>query len=87
MNLQKRKRFLDQLDIKHGPRDLLMRYFLKTVNEVEARGVRLEFGTFAELSEINRRNRNSWRPLLSSFQPKVGGVRDDNGFVILYQSA
>ena len=83
MYVQKRKRFLDQLDIKHGPRDLLMRYFLKTVSEVEARGVRLEFGTFAELSEINRRNRNSWRPLLSSFQPKVGGVTDDNGFVIL----
>ncbi|MFY0611525.1 MAG: hypothetical protein JXQ99_08390 [Hyphomicrobiaceae bacterium] len=60
---------------------------MKTVTEVEARGVRLEFGTFAELSEINRKNRDSWRPLLSTFQPRLGGVTEDNGFVILGRDA
>lgn len=79
----KRSRFLDQMDLKFGPRDLLMRYFIKTVEQVEARGVKLEFGTFAELAEINRQHRDSWRPLLSTFQPNVGGVTDDQGFVIL----
>ena len=75
--------FLDQLVIRHGPEDLLARFFFKAVHEVAARGVSLEFGTFAQLLETNQKNSDSWFPITTSFREYPGGAREDSGFVIL----
>ncbi|MGI9424206.1 MAG: hypothetical protein ACR2PA_13525 [Hyphomicrobiaceae bacterium] len=84
---QKLDRFLDSIYIKHGPYDLLARFFLKAATLVAERGVYLEFSSFAKLIEVNAANVDSWRPITQSFHPDQGGVNDDCGLVILGRDA
>jgi hypothetical protein len=83
MNQPRRETFLDQLEVRHGPPQLFARFFLRAVQEVEARNVTLEFASFEELERINQQHRDGWRPLLSSFQPGLGGASKANGFVLV----
>ena len=75
--------FLDDLDIRHGPRQLLGRFFVNAVAAVAKRDVTLSFGTFSELVEFNRQNQTYWFPLTTAFTPELGGFDDDDGFVII----
>lgn len=75
--------FIEQLDLQHGPIELLSRFFFKAVHAAAQRGVYLEFGTFSDLLETNRINPDSWMPLTTSFREDPGGVTNDTGFVIL----
>ncbi len=76
-------RFLDGIRIQYGPSDLLSRFFFKAVRAAADRNVFLEFGSFADLLAVNRKNSDSWMPLTSTFREKEGGVTDDSGFVLL----
>ena len=87
VHYQAADQFIAQLDIRHGPEELLAHFFFKAVNAAAERGVFLEFGTFADLLDINRRNSDSWFPITTSFRPEPGGACDDNGFVILGRDA
>ena len=87
LQYQAADQFIAQLDIRHGPVELLARFFFKAVNAAAERGVFLEFGTFADLLAVNQRNSDSWFPITTSFRDDPGGACDENGFVILGRDA
>ena len=43
----------------------------------------VSFEPVERLLEVNRENRNSWRPLFPVFDTEVGGFNEDNGFCLL----
>jgi len=60
-------RLPDQLYLKREPRPLLADFFLTADRFAAARGVLLSISTdFDELAAVNRRNSDSWMPLLPS---------------------
>ena len=63
---------LPDIRIEHGPHDVLGRFFLLADYALRESGVTLGFGTFAELVETNRANRDTWLPLLPTFDPCNG---------------
>lgn len=77
------KSLLEGLRIDYGPVDLLGRFFLKADAALRERGVTLSFATLDDLIEVNRRNSNTWRPLVTVFDPSFGGINDDNTFALL----
>jgi hypothetical protein len=76
-----------KLEICHGPAGLLGRFFLWADTAARERGVTLSFASFDELIEINRANSGTWRPLFPLFNPALGGVTTQTGFVILGRNA
>ena len=75
--------FLDQLKIRHGPRELLSRYFAKAVSVAANRGVYLELGTLDALMEVNNQNLDTWHPMTTSFNPQFCQLDDRNSFAII----
>jgi hypothetical protein len=43
----------------------------------------MSFTTFEELVAINHANSDSWHPLVSVFDPAIGGANSENGFVLI----
>jgi hypothetical protein len=78
-----RSSFLADVVLEHGPRDILSRVILKCDTEMRMRGIRLSFATFEELLAVNRANADSWHPLVSVFDPEVGGVSRENGIALI----
>lgn len=75
--------FLADLRIDHGPRQLFSRLFLRGDTMLRERGINLKFAPLDELLAVNRRNSESWRPLLPIFDAEACGFNDDNGFCLL----
>jgi hypothetical protein len=71
------------LRINHGSVSLLGRFFLMADTAARDRGVTLYFASLQELVDVNRANPDSWMPLLPLFDPELGGVTAETGFVIL----
>lgn len=67
--------FLKALKTRHGPIDVLGRFFLKADQAVRARGVELSLTTIDELAEFNRRYLKD-SPLMPVFNPKMKGLAD-----------
>lgn len=80
-------RFLNQIEVNHGPQALLARYFLSAVSSVADKGVTIRFTTCEELLDINQRNLENWFPLTTSFHPEFGDVSDDNCAVLIGENA
>jgi hypothetical protein len=78
-----RPSLINEIVVDHGPRDLLGRFFLNADTAARERGVTLSFGTFADLVDTNARNTTSWHPLIPLFDPKNGGLSDDNAFCLV----
>lgn len=76
-------RLLDLIAVEHGPTALLGRFFLKADAMAQERGLSLWLAPLAELIEVNRRNRETWKPLVPLFDPAVGGITPENGLAIL----
>jgi hypothetical protein len=72
-----------QLKIKYGPIGLLGRFFLWADTAARDRGVTLYFATLQDLVQANRANAESWLPLLPIFEPTLGGITPETGFVII----
>lgn len=81
--LERRRNFLSEVVIDYGPRDVLGRLFLKADTELRERGIELSFAPPEALIQLNRQNRDSWRPLVPIFDSQVGGFDASNGFVIV----
>ncbi len=75
--------FLTALKLDHGPISRLGYFFLKADTAARDRGISLSFGTPQEFARANEQNRDSWRPLISIFDPETGGFSEQNGFCIL----
>lgn len=63
---------LIDIRIDYGPHELLGRFFLLADNALRNLGVELTFGTFDELVDTNKRNRDSWLPIVPTFDPANG---------------
>jgi hypothetical protein len=74
--------FLADILIDFGPRDLLGRFFLKADAAIRAQGLSLAFVSMDELADINRRNSESWRPLLPIFDPAHGVTANDSYCIV-----
>jgi hypothetical protein len=71
------------LKVKYGPVGLLGRFFLWADTAARDRGVTLFFAGLQDLVDVNRANSDSWRPLVPIFDPVLGGVTPETGFVII----
>lgn len=74
---------LTDIRIDYGPREELARFFLMADTALRDKGVSLGFGTFEELLETNRRNRDSWLPIVPSYDPANGLCDLDEGYVLI----
>ena len=81
--MQLHQQILSEIEVSHGPAEMLGRFFLKAVSAANARGVRLRFGTFDELSEVNRQNAKVWRPLVPTFDSQTSYLVPENAFCLL----
>jgi hypothetical protein len=78
---QKSQRLLDQITLKHGPRELLGHFFLAADRAARDRGVTLTLSTdFDLLREVNARNQGSWHGLAPMFDSRFGGIDASNGY-------
>ncbi|MFM9940710.1 MAG: hypothetical protein ACKVP7_14595 [Hyphomicrobiaceae bacterium] len=77
------KSLLDGLRIDYGPVDLLGRFFLKADAALRERGISFSFASLDELVEVNKRNTDTWKPLISIFDPAFGGINATNSFVMV----
>src|SRR5262249_29169294 len=78
-----RRPFLEHIRIDHGPVHLLGRFFLLADATAKSLGVTLLFASMHDLVAANRRNGESWRPLLPHYDPAYGGITRDNTFCVL----
>lgn len=74
---------LDGITLDFGPVDLLGRFFLRADAAARARGIELSFAPFDELVAVNRRNSDTWRPLVTVFDPTFGALHPENCFALL----
>ena len=74
---------LDDVQLQHGPADLLGRVLLKSYTASLDRGVRIRFGSFDELLATNESNSDSWKPLFPTFNPRYSQLSTSNAFCIL----
>lgn len=75
------RNLLDQITLRHGPFDLLSRYF--TTADAQAREIGLRFrlrGDFDALVELNRENRATWPALPPICDPAHSNLRIDSAF-------
>ena len=75
--------FLEHIRIDYGPVDLLARFFLLADSTARKLDVTLVFASMQELVTANRKNSDSWRPLLPHYDPSYGGINSNNSFCIL----
>jgi hypothetical protein len=78
-------KLITDITVEHGPVDLLGRFFLKADTAARRRGVTLSFATFEELVEVNRRNSDSWKRIISMYDPRYcpKGLAPDRALCIL----
>lgn len=74
---------LDGITVDFGPVDHLGRFFLLADAAVRRCGVTLSFGTMPELVAVNKRNSDTWRPLLPIFDQTFCTLDGSNSFVLL----
>jgi hypothetical protein len=79
--------FLEGITIKHGPIPLLGQFLLLADSAARRRDVRLYFSSMDELADINKRNANSWRPILPHYDVAYGGITSENAFCIIGRNA
>lgn len=75
--------FLQGLTVRHGPQDLLGRFFLRAVEEVRRRGIELSFASFEDLVTVNAANRDTWIPLFPTFDPRFSTLTQENSFCLM----
>ena len=78
---------LDDVTLRHGSVALLGRFLLAAESECLQRGVTLSFATFEDLADVNARNRDSWKPLFPSYDPRFHAYTPENSLVILGRNA
>jgi hypothetical protein len=79
--------FLGELRIEHGPTDLVRRFLRYADALNRQQGVVLSFAPLEELQAVNESNRDSWKPLLSIFDPRLNSIAPDDAFCLLGRNA
>jgi hypothetical protein len=78
-----RELFLSDIQVTHGPPELLGRAVLKAYDAAIERGITLRFGTFEELAEVCAENRDSWPFLVPMFDPSLSDLRRENSLCLM----
>lgn len=71
------------VELRHGPRALLGRFFLAADAAARACGVTLHFAGLQDLLAANARHGDTWRPIMPMFDPGLSRVDARNAFVLL----
>ena len=74
---------LTDISIDYGPRQLLGRFFLSADTLLQQMGITLTFGTFDDVMEANRNNRDSWFPIVPTFNPDNGLCDPDWAYALI----
>lgn len=72
---------------KYGPTAFLGRTMLTIETELRLRGVRLAFEPLDALLDINRRDAEDWRPLISIFDATFHDFDESNAFCLIGRDA
>lgn len=75
--------FTSQITTQYGPTNLLGRFFLDAYAHVYSFGVQLSLEPISDLVHINAQNLDSWPPLVSIFDARLGSVNENNCFCIV----
>ena len=76
-----RDRFLDQIILEHGPRDLFARFFLDIDASFRERGIYLSICTdFEELLHVNEENQRHWASLVPIVHPRKSNLDPSNAY-------
>lgn len=80
---------ITDITVEHGPVDLIGRFFLQADTAARRRGVSLSFGSYEELLEVNRQNRDTWSPITTMYDHRCcpRGLAPDRAFCILGRDA
>ena len=80
---------ITDITVEHGPAELLGRFFLKADTAARRRGVTVSFGTFEELLEVNKKNRDSWGTITTMYDHRLcpEGLAPDRAFCLLGHDA
>lgn len=80
---------ITDITVKHGPVDVMGRFFLMADTAMRDRGVALSFGTFEELLAVNERNRDTWGILTSMYDHRCcpRGLAPDRAFCLFGRDA
>jgi hypothetical protein len=78
---------INTITVQNGPADVLGRFFLAADVGARERGVTLSFGTFDDIAETNRLNRDTWKPLHNMFDVRFHDFKPANSFCILGRNA
>jgi hypothetical protein len=78
-----RGNLLANIKVQYGPVDVIGRFLLLGEEEALQRGVSLSFAPFDELLAVNEQNRESWRPLIGMFDPRLGMLDRSSSYCIL----
>lgn len=78
-----RKSFLTDVVIKHGPSNVLGRFFLAADAVAKEHSVTLSFGTADELVAVNRANAATWKPVLPIFNPAFASFAPSDFYCLL----
>lgn len=75
------RQLLDQITLRHGPHDLLGRYFEIADDTARQCGVRLRLSTdFEGMIKLNQKNRATWPALPPTSDPAHSKLRIDSAF-------
>lgn len=74
--------FLRSVTIEHGPRSVLGRFFLQSVDKLADQGLEIESVSPRQLLRANLDNSENWLPLVQVFDPRWSAVDDDNMLAI-----
>jgi hypothetical protein len=83
----RRRSFLSDVVLRHGPHDLIGRMLLAADSELRAKGIIVSFASLDEVVHVNRCNADSWRPILPIFDPTHDGIDTTNCFAVLGYNA
>jgi hypothetical protein len=78
-----RGNLFDDIRVQHGPVDVIRRFLRLGEQEVLRRGISLSFATFDELLAVNEQNRDSWKPLVGVFDPRLTMLEPASAYCIL----
>jgi hypothetical protein len=79
--------FLTEIQLEHGPVELIGRFLRYADALNRAQGVVLSFATLEQLQDVNERNAESWKPLFPAFNPKLNSIPPDQAFCLLGRNA
>ena len=75
--------FLTEIEISHGPAQLLGQFFLRADTAVRRRGIVLEFAPIQDLVRVNEKNFATWGNMAQTLDSRHGAIGRDEAYCLL----